>query len=104
MSPASNDASMLAVASPAPLHPTVLSVASCTRQHANLLVTGQIVSGLVFLDPLIPEISLVWDLLGHMCWYQHAPVFLEMYLLIFRWADRGDKFVKFVIWTPFEDS
>jgi hypothetical protein len=47
MSPASNDASMLAVANPAPLCPTVLAVASCTRQYANLLVPGQIVSGLV---------------------------------------------------------
>jgi hypothetical protein len=47
MSPASSDASMLAVAVPAPLHPTLLAVHSCTRQHANLLVPGQIVSGLV---------------------------------------------------------
>jgi hypothetical protein len=38
---------MLAVAGPAPLRPTLLAVASCTRQHANLLVLGQIVSGLV---------------------------------------------------------
>jgi hypothetical protein len=47
MSPASSDASMLAVAVPAPLCPTLLAVHSCTRQHANLLVPGQIVSGLV---------------------------------------------------------
>jgi hypothetical protein len=47
MSPASSDASILAVGSPAPLRPTVLAVASCTRQHANLLVPGQIVSDLV---------------------------------------------------------
>jgi hypothetical protein len=47
MSPASSDASMLAVAVPAPLRPTLLAVGSCTRQHANLLVLGQIVSGLV---------------------------------------------------------
>jgi hypothetical protein len=47
MSPASSDASMLAVAVPAPLHPTLLAVDSCTRQHTNLLVPGQIVSGLV---------------------------------------------------------
>jgi hypothetical protein len=47
MSPASSDASMLAVAAPAPLRPTLLEVHSCTRQHANLLVPGQIVSGLV---------------------------------------------------------
>jgi hypothetical protein len=47
MSPASSDASMLAVAIPAPLRPTLLAVDSCTRQHANLLVPGQIVSGLV---------------------------------------------------------
>jgi hypothetical protein len=47
MSPASSDASMLAVAVPAPLRPTSLGVHSCTRQHANLLVPGQIVSGLV---------------------------------------------------------
>jgi hypothetical protein len=47
MSPASSDASMLAVAVPAPLRPTLLAVDSCTRQHANLLVPGQIVSGLV---------------------------------------------------------
>jgi hypothetical protein len=38
---------MLAVAVPAPLRPTLLAVDSCTRQHANLLVRGQIVSGLV---------------------------------------------------------
>jgi hypothetical protein len=38
---------MLAVAVPAPLRLTLLAVHSCTRQHANLLVTGQIVSGLV---------------------------------------------------------
>jgi hypothetical protein len=47
MSPTSSDASMLAVAVPAPLRPTLLAVDSCTRQHANLLVLGQIVSGLV---------------------------------------------------------
>jgi hypothetical protein len=47
MSHASSDASMLAVAAPAPLRPTLLAVHSCTRQHANLLVPGQIVSGLV---------------------------------------------------------
>jgi hypothetical protein len=29
------------------LRPTVLAVASCTRQHANLFVSGQIISGLV---------------------------------------------------------
>jgi hypothetical protein len=49
MSPASSDASMLAVVVPVPLHPTLLAVDSCTRQHANLLVPGQIVSGLVWL-------------------------------------------------------
>jgi hypothetical protein len=38
---------MLAVAGSAPLRTTVLAVASCTREHANLLVPGQIVSGLV---------------------------------------------------------
>jgi hypothetical protein len=48
MSPASSDASMLTVAVPAPLRPTLLAVHSCTRQHANLLVPGQIVSGLVW--------------------------------------------------------
>jgi hypothetical protein len=47
MSPASSDASMLAVADSAPLRPTFLAVDRCTRQHANLLVPGQIVSGLV---------------------------------------------------------
>jgi hypothetical protein len=47
MSPASSDASMLAVAVPAPLRPTLLAVDSCTRQHANLIVPGQIVSDLV---------------------------------------------------------
>jgi hypothetical protein len=47
MSPASSDASMPAVAILAPLRPTLLEVDSCTRQHANLLVPGQIVSGLV---------------------------------------------------------
>jgi hypothetical protein len=47
MSSASANPSMLVVAGPAPLRPTVLAVASCTRQHANLLVSGQIVSGLV---------------------------------------------------------
>jgi hypothetical protein len=47
MSPANSDASMLAVAVSAPLRPTLLAVDSCTHQHANLLVSGQIVSGLV---------------------------------------------------------
>jgi hypothetical protein len=47
MSPASSDASMLALAVPVPLRPTLLAVDSCTRQHANLIVPGQIVSGLV---------------------------------------------------------
>jgi hypothetical protein len=47
MSPASSDALMLAVADPAPLRPTLVAVNSCTRQHANLLVPGQIASGLV---------------------------------------------------------
>jgi hypothetical protein len=47
MSLASSDASMLAVAVLAPLRPTLLAVHSCTLQHANLLVPGQIVSGLV---------------------------------------------------------
>jgi hypothetical protein len=49
MSPASSDASMLSVAVPTPLHPTLIAVDSCTRQHANLLVPGQIVSDLVIL-------------------------------------------------------
>jgi hypothetical protein len=47
MSPASSDASVLAVAGPAPQRPTLLAVDSCTRQHANLLLPGQIISGLV---------------------------------------------------------
>jgi hypothetical protein len=47
ISPAGSDASMLVVADPAPLRPTLLAVDSCTRQNANLLVPGQIVSGLV---------------------------------------------------------
>jgi hypothetical protein len=47
MSPTSSDASMLAVAGLAPLRPTLLAVDSCNREHANLLVPGQIVSGLV---------------------------------------------------------
>jgi hypothetical protein len=47
MSPASSDASMLAVADPAALRPTLLAVHSCTCQHANLLVRGQIASDLV---------------------------------------------------------
>jgi hypothetical protein len=50
MSPASSDASMLAVAVPAPLRPTLLAVHSCTREQANLLVPGQIVSGLVLIN------------------------------------------------------
>jgi hypothetical protein len=45
MSPASSDVSMLTVAVLAPLRPTMLAVDSCTRQHVNLLVPGQIVSG-----------------------------------------------------------
>jgi hypothetical protein len=44
MSSASSDASMLVVAAPAPLRPTLLAVDSCTHQYANLLVPGQIVS------------------------------------------------------------
>jgi hypothetical protein len=51
MSPASSDVSMLAVVVPAPLRPTLLAVHSCTCQHANLLVPGQIVSGLVSPSP-----------------------------------------------------
>jgi hypothetical protein len=47
MSPASTKTSMLAVAGLAPLRSTVLAVANYTRQHANLLVPEQIVSGLV---------------------------------------------------------
>jgi hypothetical protein len=47
MSPANSDASMLAVAVPAPLRPTSLAVDSCTHPHANLLVPGKIISGLV---------------------------------------------------------
>jgi hypothetical protein len=50
MSAAGSDASMLAVAVSAPLRPTLLAVDSCTRQHANLLVPGQIVFGLVFVS------------------------------------------------------
>jgi hypothetical protein len=38
-----------AVAVPSPLRPTLLAVHSCTRQHANLLVPGQIIFGLVVL-------------------------------------------------------
>jgi hypothetical protein len=38
---------MLVVAVPAPLRPTLLAVHSCTREHANLLVPGQIVCSLV---------------------------------------------------------
>jgi hypothetical protein len=55
MLPASSDASMLAVAVPAPLHPTLLAVHSYTRQHANLLVPGQIVSGIVLVDRRAPR-------------------------------------------------
>jgi hypothetical protein len=47
MTPTSTDPSMLAVAGPAPLRSTVLAVASYTRQHANLLVSGHIISVLV---------------------------------------------------------
>jgi hypothetical protein len=53
MSPTSSDASVLAVAVPTPLRPTLLAVDSCTRQHANLLVPGQIVSGLVKYPPAV---------------------------------------------------
>jgi hypothetical protein len=53
MSPASSDASMLAVALPAPLRPTLLAVDSCALQHANLLVLGQIVSGLVIREEIM---------------------------------------------------
>jgi hypothetical protein len=59
MSPASSDASMLAVAVSAPLRPTLLAVDSCTRQHANLLMPGQIVFGLVVL-PEERDSSAVW--------------------------------------------
>jgi hypothetical protein len=45
MSPASSDPSMLAVANLAPLRLTVLT--GGTRQHANLLVSEQIVPDLV---------------------------------------------------------
>jgi hypothetical protein len=58
MSPASSDASMLAVAVPATLRPTLLAVHSCTRQHANLLVPGQIVSGLVFAGSVSEEATM----------------------------------------------
>jgi hypothetical protein len=56
MSPASSDASILAVAVPAPLCPILLEVDSCTRQHAILLVPGQIVSGLAPCSPGLPEL------------------------------------------------
>jgi hypothetical protein len=52
MSPASTDPSMMTVAGPAPLRPTVLVGAGYTRQHANLLAPGQIVFGLVSLERL----------------------------------------------------
>jgi hypothetical protein len=39
---------MLTVVSPAPLRTTVLAGANYTRQHANLLVPGQIISVLVY--------------------------------------------------------
>jgi hypothetical protein len=57
MSPASSDASMPAVAVPAPLRPTLLAVHSCTRQHANLLVLGQIVSGPVLVAVVHTKLS-----------------------------------------------
>jgi hypothetical protein len=38
---------MLVVAVLTPLRPTLVAVNSCTRSYANLLVLGQIVSGLV---------------------------------------------------------
>jgi hypothetical protein len=44
---ANTKTSMLAVVGPAPLCTTVQAGANYTRQHANLLVSGQIVSGLV---------------------------------------------------------
>jgi hypothetical protein len=47
MSPASTKPSMLAVAGPTLLRTTVLAGANYTRQHANLLVPGQIISVLV---------------------------------------------------------
>jgi hypothetical protein len=47
MSPARTKISMLTVAGPTPPHTTVLAGAKYTRQHANLLMPGQIVSGLV---------------------------------------------------------
>jgi hypothetical protein len=48
MSTASTKASMLTVVSPAPLRTTVLAGANYTRQHADLLVPGQIISVLVY--------------------------------------------------------
>jgi hypothetical protein len=39
--------SLLAIATPAPLHTIMLAGASCTRQQANFHVSAQIVSGLV---------------------------------------------------------
>jgi uncharacterized membrane protein YdcZ (DUF606 family) len=47
MSAASTKTSMLAVVGLAPLRTTVQADANYTRQHANLLMPGQIVSGLV---------------------------------------------------------
>jgi hypothetical protein len=48
MSIASTKASMLKVVGPAPLRTTVLAGANYTRQHADLLVPGQIISVLVY--------------------------------------------------------
>jgi hypothetical protein len=47
MSHRSTKTSMPAVAGPAPLCTTVLVGANYIRQHANLLVSGQIISGQV---------------------------------------------------------
>jgi hypothetical protein len=47
MSTASTKTSMLAVVGPVPLRTTVQAGVNYTRQHANLRVPGQIVSGLV---------------------------------------------------------
>jgi hypothetical protein len=48
MSTASTKTSMLAVVGPVPLRTTVQAGVNYTRQHANLRVPGQIVSGLVW--------------------------------------------------------
>jgi hypothetical protein len=67
---------MLAVAVPAPLRPTLLAIHNCTRQHANLLVPGQMVSGLVMY--MIGKLILLLVSVSLVLIYRHVSKFKHL--------------------------